>query len=279
MTGAPGGGGEGDDGTVGYGRPPQRSRFKKGKSGNPKGRPRKAAQMPAWARLETEEAVRAIGERRIKGFHKDGRPFSMRGSKAVTHAIQMKALQGDGPSQRYLNKLDLQQEKARVKARVDLLDQAYEWKLRLELKLNSWLNRGLDEYDIPIHPRDIEIDWMSGEVRLYLFITQEQREARDEIRNITEECEAAINVRYALANEEQDDGILEMQRSLARGMIERFNDYLPSRFRRTPMAEDDELRRSIRLEQLSEETRAAARRWTERTRPTFMKMLQRNRER
>lgn len=273
MTGAPGGGGDGDDGTVGYGRPPQRSRFKKGKSGNPKGRPRKAAQVPAWARLETEEAIRAIGERRIKGFHKDGRPFSMKGRVANTRALQMKALQGDGPTQRYINDLNLKIERERVKAHERMLTTAYELKLRAERSLQRWLIQGRDELDLLLHPRDIEIDEPTGEVRVFMYFTQEQRDARDELRNALAECEAVILTRFALANEDFDDDLIRLQRDVAREGIKQINGRLPARFRRTPMAEDDPLRWTLKREELSEDTRSAAQRWTDRMYPVFREVL------
>lgn len=53
---------------VGYGRPPKHSRFQPGKSGNPKGRPKRAKNLKTIVRAVMEEMVRvrsSNGERRV----------------------------------------------------------------------------------------------------------------------------------------------------------------------------------------------------------------------
>lgn len=47
---------------VGYGKPPKRTRFKKGQSGNPKGRPKGAKGFTASLKREMESKVTALSE-------------------------------------------------------------------------------------------------------------------------------------------------------------------------------------------------------------------------
>lgn len=52
---------------VGYGRPPRHTRFKKGQSGNPRGRPKRTESFAGLARrtLNEQIAIRENGEHRI----------------------------------------------------------------------------------------------------------------------------------------------------------------------------------------------------------------------
>jgi len=52
---------------VGYGKPPQHSRFKKGRSGNPRGRPKRSESFARLAQRTLNEriAIKENGERRV----------------------------------------------------------------------------------------------------------------------------------------------------------------------------------------------------------------------
>lgn len=78
---------ENDDYEVGYGKPPKSTRFKKGQSGNPLGRPKKqhkdvAAHMAAL--LAKKRPVRI-----------DGETVLMSGEEVMAHRLMEKALKGD----------------------------------------------------------------------------------------------------------------------------------------------------------------------------------------
>jgi hypothetical protein len=72
--------------TVGYARPPKHTQFKKGKSGNPKGRPKGAKGLKTIARelLSEKVSVRTAG-----GIKK------MRKIEAMVHKVMEKAFAGD----------------------------------------------------------------------------------------------------------------------------------------------------------------------------------------
>ncbi|MEQ8743503.1 DUF5681 domain-containing protein [Parasphingorhabdus sp.] len=80
---------------VGYGKPPKHSRFKKGKSGNPKGRP---------PRPKPANDMRAILERVAnEEVEINGRAMSM--AEVEVRSIQRKAAKGDVSASRHLAKL------------------------------------------------------------------------------------------------------------------------------------------------------------------------------
>ena len=75
-----------DDDEVGYGKPPKRTRFKKGQSGNSKGRPKGTKNFKTDLREELAEPV---------NVREDGRLTSVSSQRAVLKKLRAKALNGD----------------------------------------------------------------------------------------------------------------------------------------------------------------------------------------
>jgi chorismate synthase len=78
-----------DDSPVGYKRPPVHSRFQKGQSGNPGGRPKKEADF-------MEDAVEIIGGT-VTGQAK-GKPITLPMVQAMFRRLCREALKGDNPA-------------------------------------------------------------------------------------------------------------------------------------------------------------------------------------
>lgn len=74
------------DYAVGYGKPPQDTRFKKGQSGNPKGRPKGATSFAEAAMRELDTMVTV---------REDGRPVRLRKRDFIIKQITGQALKGD----------------------------------------------------------------------------------------------------------------------------------------------------------------------------------------
>jgi hypothetical protein len=75
---------------VGYGRPPAQSRFRKGQSGNPRGRPRGRRNEPPY------EAV--LGQ--MVTIRQDGVERRVTGAEAFLLHVTKRGLDGDGPATR-----------------------------------------------------------------------------------------------------------------------------------------------------------------------------------
>jgi hypothetical protein len=78
-----------DDKPVGYGNPPEHTRFKKGQSGNPKGRRRKKLELFVW-----EDPIRTLLRRELS-VSVNGKLTKMRAFHALLNTLLKKALQGD----------------------------------------------------------------------------------------------------------------------------------------------------------------------------------------
>jgi hypothetical protein len=87
-----------DEDEVGYGRPPKRHMFKKGRSGNPKGRPKKKPIDPAQNSLQ--QVLKRAGEQTI---NLNGEEMTL--FEVEVRALQHKAAKGDVAASRHLAKL------------------------------------------------------------------------------------------------------------------------------------------------------------------------------
>lgn len=75
-----------NDYEVGYGKPPVETRFKKGESGNPKGRPKGTRNLKTELMEELQEKVLV---------REGGRPMTVSRQRAMIKSMMAKALQGD----------------------------------------------------------------------------------------------------------------------------------------------------------------------------------------
>lgn len=86
-----------EDPNVGYGRPPKHSRFKPGRSGNPKGRPKGASSYLASVRRELERKITVT---------EGGRQRRITKKEAAAKRLVEKALKGDPQALRAIAEID-----------------------------------------------------------------------------------------------------------------------------------------------------------------------------
>ena len=92
--------GSGGDYEVGHGKPPKHSRYKKGQSGNPKGRPKKKKDE-ALSKEEYRKAFFEVMNSDVP-VRKNGRETTMPAVMALLHQTLQKALSGDFRSKKLL---------------------------------------------------------------------------------------------------------------------------------------------------------------------------------
>jgi Family of unknown function (DUF5681) len=110
----------GGDYQVGYGKPPVHSRFRKGQSGNPRGRPR-GARTGGLKAILVKEAYRTLRVR------EGDRIEQIPAIRAIVRAMITHAARGNGPAQRALIEfLRLSEQELAAEAAAEAKDQAAE---------------------------------------------------------------------------------------------------------------------------------------------------------
>jgi hypothetical protein len=164
---------------IGYGNPPEHKRFVKGRSGNPRGRPRKTkaraiqlADAPFDSFMETE-AYRPLALR------ENGQAIELPMVQAVIRAAARDALLGKRHAQKYFLDLVAQTEVRRQNEKIELYNLFRDIKRLGEQRIAAYEARGLAPPKLLPHPRDIILNPVTLEVAIDGPMTEEQEPMYD----------------------------------------------------------------------------------------------------
>jgi hypothetical protein len=197
---------------VGYGKPPASTRFRKGQSGNPGGRPKGARnKLPALHEERLKDIVLAEAYRDIK-VHDGDRQVTVPMAEAIIRSMALKAAKGDHRSQRLFAEM-LNRTEASLKASYNAwLEQAIEYKVEWERELERRQRLGIIGPEPLPHPDDIEIDMKTGTVIMRGPMTQEQHAAWFELarrRDASDEEIAACRLELKTEKDEKIRRLIE----------------------------------------------------------------------
>jgi hypothetical protein len=202
-----------------YRVPPAEFRFKKGTSGNLKGRPPKERALVATkfggqpgigfeSRLKTiaiEEAYRLITVR--EGDRIERVPVI----QAILRKVAVNAANGNTRAQRIYLDLVIGAEADRSAAAAELLRAAVEGKEYWAGIFAEYDRQGIDRPEPIPHPDDVVIDYKTGEVRINGPVMTEQKDAREMALYNKKEFEKNLEICTAAMEANPDD--LELRRT------------------------------------------------------------------
>jgi hypothetical protein len=140
---------------VGYGKPPEATRFKPGQSGNPRGRPKGAKnKRPA---LHEQRMKEIILDEAYRGIQiRDGdRNVTIPMAQAVMRSIAVNAAKGHARAQRLFSELLASTENANKALHDEWLDVAITYKVEWEKELRRRERLGIPARQLPVSNADI----------------------------------------------------------------------------------------------------------------------------
>ena len=151
---------------IGYRKPPKHTRFVKGQSGNPRGRPRKPKPRPLLLsdapsdRFLEEEAYRPIALR------ENGQAIELPAVKAVMRALTTSAIKGNRLAQKYLLEHVRGMEEVHLQRKIDNYVRLRAVKRDGEQALAEHKREGLAPPKLLPHPDDIMLNAATGDAHI-----------------------------------------------------------------------------------------------------------------
>ncbi len=205
---------------VGFSKPPSKTRFKPGQSGNPTGRPR-----------GSKNKRRGLAEERLKGIIldeayrgitvRDGhRNVTLPIAQAIMRSIAVNAARGQHRAQRLFAELLASVENANRALHDRLLDGAINYKVQWEQELERRMKFGITDLPDPLpHPDHVKVDFRTGSVHFAGPMTKEEKVEYDNlIRTKQVLRDGIIELQAVLETEEDPQECEDIERHIRLGL-------------------------------------------------------------
>ncbi len=162
--------------SVGYGKPPAEHRFRKGQSGNPKGRPKKAKQAPEPKRFRDGSLERLLEQEAFRRLtlNENGQAVEMSAANAIARSIVLDGIKGNRLAKRYAMELLKEEERKAQKRALKNFEYFARRKLEGQRLLAQYKQQRREPPRLYPHPDDILLDEAKVEVHLLGPLTEDE---------------------------------------------------------------------------------------------------------
>ena len=177
---------DGGDDEIGYGKPPKRTQFQPGVSGNPRGRPRVSKNVrPAVREDQLTKLIFQEANRKIN-IREDGRARKIKMAEAILRSLAAKAAQGHRLHQKLFLDLYAQSQASERERDAEVLETVINYKRPAERVLEHCKATGEKPPDLIIPPDNIHIDMETGEITITGPTAWERKAADKKLRYFRE---------------------------------------------------------------------------------------------
>lgn len=169
---------------VGYGKPPAEHRFVKGRSGNPRGRPKgaknKSSQVNTdYGRKPTEDFLLMEAYRPVT-IREGEQVIQLPAIQAVFRALGVSAMKGNRLAQKTMAEMVQRTEAAHHQSKFELFSTMFDYKRHWDAEIERCRRLGLPDPQPVPHPDDIVLNVDTGDVKFFGPKTKEDKQRLDE---------------------------------------------------------------------------------------------------